>query len=169
MEPLGLSPSQFNVLNLLSDNPQGCSQIELGRLLITHRSNMTGLVDRLVRRGLVARRDSAEDRRAYRIVLTQAGRKMLNHILPSYYQAAEQIWRGATIRNSARLADELELLSDQAGRTVENYHTMRRVPKGLGPRHQISRTGRAPDRRNTGLYDQDAAKAKRAQPERGSP
>lgn len=46
-----LSPSQFNVLNLLSDQPDGLSQIKLGCLLITHRSNVTGLVDRLERRG----------------------------------------------------------------------------------------------------------------------
>ena len=42
-----LSPSQFNVLNLLSDQTAGLSQIELGRLLITHRSKVTGLIDRL--------------------------------------------------------------------------------------------------------------------------
>ena len=42
-----LSPSQFNVLNILHNQPNGLSQIELGRRLITHRSNITGLVDRL--------------------------------------------------------------------------------------------------------------------------
>ena len=41
-----LSPSQFNVLNLVSDKPDGMSQIDLGRRLIMHRSNVTGLVDR---------------------------------------------------------------------------------------------------------------------------
>src|SRR5215470_7880218 len=77
-----LSPSQFNVLNLLTTEAAGLSQIELGRLLITHRSNVTGLVDRLAARGLVERRDVTGDRRAYRIVLTPAGRRLIQQILP---------------------------------------------------------------------------------------
>src|SRR4051812_10321241 len=65
-----LGPSQFNLLNLLIDCPEGLSQTELSRQLITHRSNVTGLVDRLEARGLVRRKASADDRRAYRVVLT---------------------------------------------------------------------------------------------------
>ena len=55
-----LSPSQFNVLNLLYEQPGGCTQIELSRQLIMHRSNVTGLVDRLEARGLLQRQDSAD-------------------------------------------------------------------------------------------------------------
>src|SRR5208283_3859752 len=64
-----LSPSQFNVLNLLERNPRGLSQTELSRQLIMHRSNVTGVVDRLEERRLVKREDAADDRRAYRVVL----------------------------------------------------------------------------------------------------
>src|SRR5215207_6291361 len=87
-----LSPSQFNILNLLNDKPDGLSQVDLGRLLIMHRSNVTGLVGRLARRGFVQRKDAAGDRRAYRIVLTSAGRKLLQQILPEYYRMADQVW-----------------------------------------------------------------------------
>ena len=58
-----LSPSQFNVLNLLCDQPDGLSQVELSRQLIMHRSNVTGLVDRLETRGLVKRTENDADRR----------------------------------------------------------------------------------------------------------
>ena len=78
-----LSPSQFNILNLLRDRPDGFSQIDLGRLLIMHRSNVTGLVDRLEKRGLVRRLDAAGDRRAYRVVLTPAGATLLGKSCPS--------------------------------------------------------------------------------------
>src|SRR5919197_4265703 len=67
-----LGPSQFNVLHLLYGQPEGCTQVELSRWLIMHRSNVTGLVDRLEARGLVRRRDNTNDRRAYRVVLTPA-------------------------------------------------------------------------------------------------
>src|SRR5260221_13601032 len=67
-----LSPSQFNILSLLHDVPGGCSQIELSRQLIMHRSNVTGLVDRLEARGLLQRRPNPTDRRAFNVVITAA-------------------------------------------------------------------------------------------------
>lgn len=72
-----LSPAQFNLLNLLVEAADGLTQSDLSRELLTHRSNITGLVDRLERRGLVARRDQVGDRRAWRIVLTPAGRRLM--------------------------------------------------------------------------------------------
>lgn len=106
-----LSPSQFNVLNLLSDQPDGLSQIKLSELLITHRSNVTGLVDRLERRGLVARRDSPTDRRAYRVVMTSAGHKLIQAILPEYYRVADEIWAGVSPTRAKALASDLAGLS----------------------------------------------------------
>ena len=102
-----LSPSQFNVLNLLYDQPDGCTQIELSRSLIMHRSNVTGLVNRLEARGLVQRRDSANDRRAYRVVLTVTGRKLLQEILPHYYAAAERVWGEFSASRADQLIEEL--------------------------------------------------------------
>jgi DNA-binding MarR family transcriptional regulator len=113
-----LSPSQFNVLNLLSEEDAGLSQIELGRLLITHRSNVTGLVDRLARRGLVRRKEVAGDRRAYRIVLTPAGRLLLKSILPDYYRIAETVWNGFPTAKANQLTAELQRLSANAQRVI---------------------------------------------------
>jgi DNA-binding MarR family transcriptional regulator len=106
-----LSPSQFNVLNLLLGEPEGLSQNDLSRRLITHRSNVTGLVDRLEARGLLRRRDSATDRRAYRVVLTTEGRKLVRTILPHYYEAAEKVWGGLPVRRADRLVADLEQVS----------------------------------------------------------
>jgi DNA-binding MarR family transcriptional regulator len=89
-----ISASQFNVLNVLRDHPEGITQVELSRHLIMHRSNVTGLVDRLEQRGLVARKENAEDRRAYRVVVTASGKRLLAEVLPAYYQAAESVWSG---------------------------------------------------------------------------
>jgi MarR family 2-MHQ and catechol resistance regulon transcriptional repressor len=109
-----LSPSQFNVLNLLSGQAEGLSQIELGRLLIMHRSNVTGLVDRLEQRGLVVRKDAAGDRRAYRVVLTSDGRKLMQRVLPEYYRVAEKVWGGFAVTRARRLAADLQTLTANA-------------------------------------------------------
>jgi DNA-binding MarR family transcriptional regulator len=105
-----LSPSQFNVLNLLSGEPDGLSQIEISRLLIMHRSNATGLIDRLEQRGLLQRRATPGDRRAYRVVLTPAARQLLRQILPDYYRLAEQVWDGLPVVRVSRLLADLSHL-----------------------------------------------------------
>ena len=103
-----LGPSQFNVLNLLLDEPDGLSQVEISRLLIMHRSNLTGLVDRLEKRGLVARREVAADRRAYSVVLTDVGNRLLREILPRYYEEAARVWDCLPARRAAELIADLQ-------------------------------------------------------------
>lgn len=110
-----LSPSQFNVLNLLHGEPAGLSQSELSRLLIMHRSNATGLVDRLEHRRLVRRLDDSSDRRAYRVVLTPAGNDLMAEIYPHYYAAADRVWVDVPEDRIRVLVDELRNLAAQAG------------------------------------------------------
>lgn len=117
-----LGPSQFNILNLLGGEPEGLAQVELGRRLIMHRSNVTGLVDRLEKRGLVIRRDDARDRRAYRVVLTAAGRRLLDEIYPHYRAAAEAAWDGV---KSAVIEQTISALA-QVARNAEHIATARK-------------------------------------------
>jgi DNA-binding MarR family transcriptional regulator len=122
-----LSPSQFNILNLLLQQSDGFSQIELGRLLITHRSNITGLVDRLEARGLLRRKEVAGDRRAYRIVLTPAAKKLLDEILPEYYRTAEEVWRGLPAARARLLAKDLQRITNNAAKL--NFAASHHDPK----------------------------------------
>jgi DNA-binding MarR family transcriptional regulator len=111
-----LSPSQFNILNLVVDLPAGLTQTDLSRELLMHRSNVTGLVDRLEGRGLVERQDQAGDRRAYRIVLTAAGRKLVESILPHYYSAAEEVWGRFPAARAHHLVADLAHIGENAQR-----------------------------------------------------
>jgi len=111
-----LSPSQFNVLNLLRDQPRGLSQVQISRLLIMHRSNVTGLIDRLEKRGLLRRHASPGDRRAYRVVLTPAARQLLARILPGYYRLAEQAWDDLPVARVRQLLADLSHLDANLAR-----------------------------------------------------
>ncbi len=106
-----ISSSQFNILNLLHGQPDGLTQIELSRQLIMHRSNVTGLVDRLEKRKLLIRKANKNDRRVYLIVLTPAGRKLIEQILPDYYQAAEEIWGTLALPRIKQLKTDFQTLS----------------------------------------------------------
>ena len=105
-----LSPSQFNVLNLLSGEADGLSQAGISRQLIMHRSNATGLIDRLEERGLLHRRATPGDRRAYRVVLTPAARRVLERILPGYYRLAEEVWGNLPVARVRQLLADLSHL-----------------------------------------------------------
>jgi DNA-binding MarR family transcriptional regulator len=109
-----LSPSQFNVLNLLRLNPAGLSQTDLSRQLIMHRSNVTGLVDRLEQRDLVTRRDAAGDRRAYSVVLTAAGTALLKQVMPLYYQQALGVWGNSPARRAVEITSDLQRIAQNA-------------------------------------------------------
>ena len=68
----GLRPVQAKLLCLLVDGPRGMA--ELARLLGVEKAALTGLVDRVDRRGLVRRAAVPGDRRAFHATLTEPGR-----------------------------------------------------------------------------------------------
>jgi DNA-binding MarR family transcriptional regulator len=127
----GLSPSQFNILNLICDVREGRTQTQLSRELLMHRSNVTGLVDRLGARGLVERKDVPGDRRVYRVVLTAEGRRLMAEILPRYYAAAEEVWGGLSVEAVVRLSDSLGKVAQA---TEESEVEFRRRLKGRARR-----------------------------------
>jgi DNA-binding MarR family transcriptional regulator len=111
-----LSPSQFNLLNLLHSEPSGLSQTELSRHLIMHRSNVTGLIDRLEKRGLVQREDVEGDRRAYRVLLTHDGDQILEKIFPEYHAGARKVWDGLSGEQLEEIVAALQRVSRNAER-----------------------------------------------------
>lgn len=70
---IGLSVPQCDVLTTLTE-AEGISQQELAKRLYVTKGNISGLLDRLERAGLVERRSIAADRRQYAIYLTEPGR-----------------------------------------------------------------------------------------------
>ena len=69
-----LTPQQAQLLCTLIEGPVGMT--ELGRLLHLEKSSLTGLVDRVERRGLVARTRDPRDRRASQVALTAQGARL---------------------------------------------------------------------------------------------
>ena len=75
----GLTPSQFEILTVLSEE----GEIPLNRLserLCCACSNVTGIVDRLERDGLVKRERSREDRRVILLALTDKGQEVWSSV-----------------------------------------------------------------------------------------
>jgi len=72
--PFGLTGAQFNVLNLLADQPAGMRASDLASALIVDRSNVTGLIKRMKRDGLLVAVETAHDRRQHVVAMSPKGR-----------------------------------------------------------------------------------------------
>lgn len=86
-----LSPQQYNALRLLQQvAPAGMQTMELGRQLISRAPDTTRMLDRLQKRGLIARNRRAENRRVVEIALTEAGHALLAELSGSVLQMHHQ-------------------------------------------------------------------------------
>jgi len=80
-EGYDLTPQQFGLLGFLWQE-DGLTQSELSAKSQIDRTTMGGLIDRLEKEGLVVRRSHPEDRRAYRISLTEQGKALQQELTP---------------------------------------------------------------------------------------
>lgn len=128
--PHGLSGAQYNLLNVVAQAEEGLSQRELSDHLVVDRSNVTGLLDRMEAAGWVKRMDHPEDRRAYRVVLTAAGRELWAEVTPRYLAVVEQVTGELS---EARMRGCLETL-----RELERAAAAWKLPetRGTGKRKQ---------------------------------
>jgi MarR family 2-MHQ and catechol resistance regulon transcriptional repressor len=86
-----LTAAQFNTLLVLrAAGRDGLRMGEIGERLVVTKSNVTGLVDRLERDGLVRRGEQA-DRRATVVRLTDAGARLLDRAIPSHVELLSEL------------------------------------------------------------------------------
>lgn len=86
-EGVDLTPVQFSAMAAICRHP-GIDQASVAGLIAYDRATLGKVVDRLVDKGLVARRVSAADRRAREVRLTDEGTALLERVLP-IVQAAQ--------------------------------------------------------------------------------
>lgn len=88
-ESYDLTIVQAHVLmRLTSDNP--CTMRDLADFFMTDASTITGLVDRMVKRGLVERQSHPTDRRKIHLVLTDDGYKLRQNLITETKGAESQ-------------------------------------------------------------------------------
>ncbi len=75
-----LTVSQFAALRALEGFEEGCTMSELAEAARQISATMTGIVDRLLERGLITRHRNPADRRSLRVSLTSQGEYLLQRI-----------------------------------------------------------------------------------------
>lgn len=88
-----IPPQQHQALLALKGGPPGgcLSMRELAEHLYVKHHSAVGLVDRLVRRGLVRRKTSAADRRRVELRLTVRGEALIRRISAAHLEELRQI------------------------------------------------------------------------------
>ena len=95
-----LTPVQYAALTTVGIQP-GIDQATLAGLIAYDRTTITGVVDRLVQKGLVVRQASRRDRRAHELQITDEGRRTLDGIEPAVEAAQRIMLRGLTTGEAA--------------------------------------------------------------------
>jgi len=81
--------ARFDLLTSL-DRQDGQTLAQLSRGLLVTAGNLTGLVDRASRDGLVVRKSDARDRRVSRVYLTRKGRATVTAAIPRHTRAVQK-------------------------------------------------------------------------------
>ncbi len=81
LKPYALSATQYNVLRILRGAGEtGASCKDIGNRMVTRDPDITRLMDRLEKRGLLTRDRAKEDRRFVTHRLTKAGLELVNQL-----------------------------------------------------------------------------------------
>ncbi len=113
----GITLPRFDLLSQLERHAQGLKMNELSRLLMVTGGNVTGVVDQLVKEGLVERVDEPTDRRAWRVKLTRAGDKAFAEMARAHEEWVVELLSGVSRRDSDAL---MQLLARLKQATLEN-------------------------------------------------
>ena len=108
LEPHGLTGQQYNVLRILRGaRPDPLPTMEIAARMIEKTPAITGLIDRLVAKGLVERRQRADDRRCVLCSITPAGLDLLAELDAPIGEADEAALAAISEEDAEGLTDLL--------------------------------------------------------------
>src|SRR5215510_5837268 len=80
-KPFGITVQQFNILRILrGQHPNTISGVEIKSRMLDRNSDISRLLERLVKKDLVSKSQSANDKRAANVSITQKGLDLLHSI-----------------------------------------------------------------------------------------
>jgi len=111
----GLTDVQFNLMELLhyqSGKEYGLSQAQISDMMLVNRANITALIDRMEKAGLVTRTAHSNDRRFNIIKLTAKGEKLFAKVEPLYI---EQVHKAMSSLDESQLRKLMTMLERVRG------------------------------------------------------
>jgi DNA-binding MarR family transcriptional regulator len=104
-----LTPRQYAVLITVAGN-EGLSQTGLVERTGIDRSTLADIVRRMLKKGLLQRRRTKEDARAYAVKLTEEGRRLIKVADPISRRVDERILEALSPKQRDQFLDDLEII-----------------------------------------------------------
>jgi len=114
LEPVGLLPRHFGILNLIDAHP-GTTQRDLVRGSLVDPSSMVAVIDELEEMGLAERRPHPDDRRKHAVYLTPKGRRTLERARSVATAMADELFAPLTAAEVETLRGLLRKLAGLDG------------------------------------------------------
>ena len=103
----------YDALVHLEDAADGLSMTEFANRILTSKSGLTRVVDRMEAAGLVRRERPPEDRRVVKVLITPAGRKTLQDARAVHHRGIQEHYvQHLTARELAALTAAMEKVRD---------------------------------------------------------
>lgn len=115
LKQAALSASQYNVLRILAGSPDGLPCTEIGNRMVNRDPDVTRLLDRLEKRGLVIRSRQAADRRVIITRITGGGLELLHNLQQPLLKLQKQQLGHLKQSDLRQLIDLLELVRSAPG------------------------------------------------------
>lgn len=107
LQPLDVSPAGGLVLGILKDAGGPCPPNYISDRLIVSRATVTGVLDTLVKRGLVRREPHPTDRRMVLVHLTKPGARMADKVRDTVHRGEAEWMRSLNENERAQLTELL--------------------------------------------------------------
>ena len=115
MQDGDLTPRQYAVLLTVASN-EGISQTGLVERTGIDRSTLADIVRRMLKKGLLQRRRTKEDARAYAVKLTEEGKRMLRSADPVTQRVDDRILEALPAKQRDQFVDNLGVIVEALGR-----------------------------------------------------
>lgn len=144
----GLTVPQFAILSYAT--PEGVPLSTISSQMMCDNSNLTGIVDRLISKGLVERRPDPQDRRVSLICLTEDGADTLRRLRPRHHASVQKRMRKLSNSEMEQLRNLLQTLHEGLEDVLHDEEEYQ----------QVARSVSSSARRNTAARNANAGKAK---------
>ncbi len=120
-----LSFVKFMILKVLNNKGGIMTPSEMAEWTQTERHNITTLIRRLMKEGLVLTKPNNRDKRSINVILTDKGREILNQTMLVAKELIDQIMLSFTESDAEKLGQMLEVLRDNT------YHGLEKIAQNL--------------------------------------
>lgn len=107
---------RFDLMAQLYREPNGLRLSELSKRMMVSNGNLTGLVERLVREGLILRETDPDDRRAFIVRLSKLGATNFSQFAAENERFIKALFRSVSPATMQELTENLRLLKESVRR-----------------------------------------------------